>query len=162
MARASVDSVESTAECYLPVGDSQVRPTVLADRFQTDPLHQHHSPAYLENDPVTWVDEGKMGTVCYKMRGGDGELLWRLGSRSKEERYQPSLRYWNPTSLTGWKLGRPGSPRWVRENPLISHGPTGEFRHRKLLRAHDRGTKGNTGKAREPSRFCWPRGARES
>lgn len=93
-------SVESTAECYLPVGDSQVRQKVLANQFQTDPLHQHHSPTYLENDPVTWVDEGKMGTVCYKMRGSDGELLWRLGSRSKEERYQPSLRYWNPTSLT--------------------------------------------------------------
>lgn len=86
MARASVDSVESTAECYLPVGDSQVRPTVLADRFQTDPLHQHHSPAYLENDPVTWVDEGKMGTVCYQMRGVTENFfgVWDPGAKKND------------------------------------------------------------------------------
>lgn len=63
-----------------------------------------------------------------------------------------------PRYCNGWKLGGNGSPMWIRERPLISHGQIGESRYLKILGTHDWGMGGNKERAREPSRVCWPRG----
>lgn len=113
-----------------------------------------------------------MDTVCDKMREGDRELLWHFEIQEERrmipcfsemilESKQVSQRSFQiekkgnfPALEIEWK----GSPRWIRESPLVSHGQTGEFRYLKVLGTHDWGMGGNKERAREPSRVCWPRG----